>query len=458
LIGFVHTKGSIRARRFSRALILFGVGNILVFNLVVLPWIHMARSSTPPGIFLLKFLRFESAGDSAFAMEAAYEHIRSGSPTPLYEDVFFGRKIKFQYPPTSLLPWLALRSEPGTALLASAHMSFDAVLTGISWLSVWATAFFAAMVFRESWRRTFKSDADPAWRAPPWAATLTTFALALFYYPILKGFSLGQIQVWIGALFAASFWCWLKGRKVAAGVLLALCCLIKPQLGVLLLLGLLRGEWMFCAGFAGTILGGVGASLFFVRPADYIGYAKVLSYVSRHGEAYYPNQSVNGLLHRLLFNGDSTRFLQHSYAPYHPWVFLGTLVTSVALVAVALVVRRRPRGVGRDADFALAALIATVASPVAWEHHYGVLVAIYAFLLPALVRYPVAGRTTMIGLALSFVLSSNYIGAVQRLREVPVANLAQSYLFGAALVVVAYLVLLRKQDPPTASADDEATA
>ena len=213
-----------------------------------------------------------------------------------------------------------------------------------------------------------------------------------------------------------------------------------------------RHAWTFSATLAAVGLSGVALSLLFVRAADYLGYLQVLAIVSKHGEAYYPNQTVNGLLHRWFSNGDSTQWYYHSYPPFHPHVYWGTLVTSLLLVALALVARRRPKGIGRDADFALAGLVATMASPIAWEHHYGVLAPIFAFLLPALLKYPVAGRATLPLLAASYVLASNFIDAAQRLTEVPVWNVLQSYLFFAALTVLALLWRLRCADPPTPAA------
>jgi alpha-1,2-mannosyltransferase len=231
--------------------------------------------------------------------------------------------------------------------------------------------------------------------------------------------------------------------------------MIKPQLALMFVLGLLRADWALCAGFLGTGVAGVGLSLLWFRPSDYIGYLRVLSQVSRYGEAFYPNQSVNGLLHRLLFNGDSTTWPRHGYPPYHPVVYVGTLLSSLFFIAVSLWVRHRPRGIGRGADFALAALVSTMASPIAWEHHYGILAPIFAFLVPPLWKFRPAGRWTMPALAVCWVLSSNFIAKVQRLRTVPVANVLQSYLLAAALAVGVLLVLLRRQDPPVTIAGAE---
>ena len=426
---------------------LFALANVVLLNVVLVPAIRSPIATTPVGIFVHQFLGFQSSNDSALAMEAAYEHAVSGSREGLYEDVFERQKVKFQYPPTSLLPWFALRTGPGAALLSILGISFDFAQILISWLCVVATAAFSAAIFRVSWRQSGGIGASPEAGA---LATGAVFVLALFFYPVLKGFALGQVQVWIGAAFAAAFWCWLTGRAGLAGALLAVCAMIKPQLALMLVLGLLRADWPLCAGFLVTGLAGVGLSLLYSRPSDYIGYLRVLSQVSRYGEAYYPNQSVNGLLHRLLFNGDSTTWPRHGYPPYHPVVYAVTLISSLFFIAASLWVRRRPRGIGRGADFALAALVSTMASPIAWEHHYGILAPIFAFLVPPLWKFRPAGRWTMPTLAASYVLASNFIGKVNRLRTVPVANVLQSYLLAAALVVGVLLVLLRRMDPPVA--------
>lgn len=429
------------------ALAVFAFANIVVLNLVLVPVVRSSIRATSVGVFADRFLRFRTSGDSAGAMKPAYEHVVDGRPDGLYEDVFERQKIKFQYPPTSLLPWFALRSRPGEALLSFAGISFDRALILISWIAVFVTVGFTTAIFRVSWRQTVEEGTS---RSPGPLATGAVFLLALFFYPVLRGFSLGQVQVWIGAAFAAAFWCWLVGRRFLAGVLLALCSMMKPQLALVFLLGLLRAEWPLCAGFLVTAAAGVGLSLVYSRPSDYLDYLRVLHEIARHGEAFYPNQSVNGLLHRLLFSGDSGRWNRNSYAPDQPVVYAGTVVSSLCLIAAALWVRRRPTGIGRGADFALAALVSTMASPIAWEHHYGILAPIFAFLLPPLWRFRPAGRWTMPVLAASYVLASNFIGVANRLRKIPVANVLQSYLLAAALAVGALLLLLRRLDPPVA--------
>ena len=95
-------------------------------------------------------------------------------------------------------------------------------------------------------------------------------------------------------------------------------------------------------------------------------------------------------------------------------------------------------------DFLSALLTFTIASPVAWEHHYGVLLPIFAWLTPALRRHPVFGRSTWWVLGGAYLLASNLIGATLHFAHTPLSPL-QSYLWFAALAVLALLYRLRER-------------
>jgi hypothetical protein len=115
----------------------------------------------------------------------------------------------------------------------------------------------------------------------------------------------------------------------------------------------------------------------------------------RHGEAFYPNQSMNGLLNRLLFNGSALQFDPSSLAPFHPWVYAGTCLSFIVLVLTALVAPSSVGERGGTVDFCVVALSITLAPSIAWEHHYGVLLPIYAAALPRFLERPVFGRATL---------------------------------------------------------------
>ena len=86
-------------------------------------------------------------------------------------------------------------------------------------------------------------------------------------------------------------------------------------------------------------------------------------------------------------------------------------------------------------------LALTMASPVAWEHHYGVLLPILALLLPALIRTPLLGRATLPLFALLAALASNAWLALGALSGTS-WNPLQSLLLFVALGVFGLALLL----------------
>ncbi len=94
-----------------------------------------------------------------------------------------------------------------------------------------------------------------------------------------------------------------------------------------------------------------------------------------------------------------------------------------------------------------------MASPVAWEHHYGILLPIYALLLPQLCQYRIWGVLTLPLLGLSYVLASNYFYIAKKFAALPLLNIVQSYLFFGALIVL--LILYRLRDRVTSQPYDQ---
>lgn len=97
-------------------------------------------------------------------------------------------------------------------------------------------------------------------------------------------------------------------------------------------------------------------------------------------------------------------------------------------------------------SFMIAALCFTAASPVAWEHHYGILLPLFSLVFMALLRN---GReTTRRGmlwglLAVTFTLCANSLAPLNFLADTPL-NIVQSYLFIAALGVAVLAFMLRR--------------
>ena len=70
----------------------------------------------------------------------------------------------------------------------------------------------------------------------------------------------------------------------------------------------------------------------------------------QHGEVYYPNQSVNGLINRLVGNGNSLEWRSDAFAPYDSAVYVSTVVAALLLTGGVLLWRRTMRATPIDLD------------------------------------------------------------------------------------------------------------
>ncbi len=420
----------------------------LAANAVLVPALLIGAAATPvretglrPTVDFL--LMREDDDDSWRPMFEALAYIQSGHRESLYEELFFQQRKKFQYPPPSLLvTWALQRIGPAGGYPHARGYVLVGVARALSWLCVVGVMVAAAMLFAASLAASNGSSAPPPGSERLVWGLMACLATATFY-PITASYTYGQIQTLINTLAAVMFWAWVTRRQRLAGILASVICLVKPQYALLLVWGVVRKQWRFVR--AGAVTGAIvlAVSIVAFGLANHLDYLNVLSYLGRHGEAYYPNQSVNGLLERWFANGDSLHSSRW-FPPFHPVVFAGTLVTS-GLLAIAALWPTKGRQGGVE-DFAIAALTATMASPIAWEHHYGILLPIYAVLLPNLLQTPVFGRLTFPLLGLSYVLASGYFAVVNRFAYAPDGlNVLQSYLFVGALMVLLCLYRLRSR-------------
>jgi hypothetical protein len=378
------------------------------------------------------FLRGVQGIDSWGPMLQAYALAPAGATHPLYQRLFFEQHVKFVYPPTALLLFRGFE-------WTLSERAWGPALALLSWACVaLAIACSAALLDRGLARA-----APPASGADRAARVALAALFGVAFYPLVKASTLGQMQVVVNAAFAACLLCWTLGWRIAAGVLVALMAAIKPQYGLFALWGLVRREWRFAAAAAVAGLCVLALSVASFGLEDHTDYLRVVSFVGRHGEAYWPNQSVNGFLQRLLGNGDSAAWDPAVYPPFHLGVYVGTLAGSLLLLAAGLFWPPRVPPRADALDLAGFALALTLASPLAWEHHYGVLLPILAAALAAALERPVWGRRTVPVLALCALVASSYWEALGRLSGT-VWNPLQSLLFAAALVLLALLLEVRR--------------
>jgi alpha-1,2-mannosyltransferase len=411
----------------TRRLLVFAVANFALTNALMLALRVPPRDTDLHP--LAWFLSFRQGGDSWRPMNQAYDFATTpeGRGKTLYEKMFFSPAVKhkgFQYPPTSLLAIAASR------VFGEAHGL--RVLEAVTWLFIPATAFFC--------HRIYSARGGPPRDAL--ALALLVLFVTLSFYPAMRAYRNGQIQAWINGLFAASLFAYVRERRGLAGALAGAMCLIKPQYALLALWGLLRREWAFLRGALAVGALGLLASLALFGVSPHLQYLDVLRFIAERGESFYPNQSLNGLLNRALGNGQNLTWMDAMPEP-HPVVRTLTWLSSAALLAWALWPRRRSnRSEAGQADLSMIAVACTVASPIAWEHHYGLLLPVFALLLPALRREPVLGRATLPLLAGAFVLTGHTLRATDALADTP-WNFLQSYILAGALLLLLLLDRLR---------------
>ncbi|MCH7867944.1 MAG: DUF2029 domain-containing protein [Myxococcales bacterium] len=414
-------------------LLLFVIANGLVINWALprLPWQPQQVTTLD---YTKAFIEQGAHADSWKAMRTALFYTDEPRNKPLYSALYFDNNVRFQYPPSSLLILKALR---GTGL---ADPIGDQRLNRISWWCIWGLAAVLARVFFLA-RKRFGLTHEVS-RSSEILFAVLAFGFTLTFYPIVRGYYLGQIQVWIDLLIAGVLWAWLEGYRRTSGVFLALICVIKPTFALVVIWGAVRKQWEFIKGFTLPMACFALVSLLVFGWDNHTDYLGVLSYISQQGEIFHPNQSMNGLLHRLFHNGDSLTWDRNLLMTYHPWVHGGTLVSTLGLMVVGLFPPRSgPRSAG-PLELSIVVLCATLASPTVWTHHYGVTLPLFAIALPAVLALESRERARYLApLLISFMLISNNFRLLNRLAETNF-NILQSYVYFAGLIFLALLVRL----------------
>jgi hypothetical protein len=374
--------------------------------------------------------------DSWGPMLSATHFFREHPLLPLYQSVFVEMKVKFQYPLASLLPILFFQNRD------MSDENILILLKRISWVAIWlmmATAVTIAI------RLLPKNESRQTQVLAIAAVMLGSFC----FDPNLICFQLGQVQILLSLGFAVAFYFWMTGSERSAGALLGLLALVKPQYGLLLLWTALRRRWgAFVAGVV-CALSGLAVSVLVFGLQNNLGYLSVLRILSRQGESFQANQSMNGLLNRLLFNGNNLLWEPKPslLPPFSHYVYAGTLLSTIALLAFGFLYpwgRKRRGGV---ADFSFMAIVSTIASPVAWSHHYGILLPIFVWLWFSEYSEKNKGWNTVL-LATAYVLIADRLVFMNLLWNIPVANLLQSYTYFGGILVL--FLLTRTHASPLA--------
>lgn len=370
--------------------------------------------------------------DSWGPMLRALAHLHGPSPGDVYGTLFFTEHIKFQYPLTSL---------PGLELLAANPcrcVSPVRVMWLLSKLSVIGTGVVAVLLLygASPGRAAGGLGYAPAARPPRRVLVLAGVA-SLAFYPLTRGDHLGQIQTLMTFVAALALLAQQRGRPMAAGLLIGICCTIKPQWAFAILWAVMTRQWCFAGAAAAVVSLFCAGAMARYGWQNFFGYLPVLKQVALHGESFYANQSINGLLHRLLSNGNNLEWLGHAFAPFHPAVYLATVLSSVALLGAVFFTAGT--AVARVEPLALVVATLTLASPIVWEHHYGVMLPILALVFPTWLasRGRRWGALALLGTAY-FLIATNLSPLANATATGPM-NFLQSYQFFGGIVLLTVL-------------------
>jgi Glycosyltransferase family 87 len=375
------------------------------------------------------------AEDSWYPMSKALDFIYSSSGKLVYQTLFFTQHIKFQYPPSGLLLFDAMRHVGIDEL-----WEFNATNVAAMWVCGVVFAVMCVQILGPVRLRGVRVPVAPL-----------AFIVWIKFFPDHLALRLGQIQVLLGLLFLLACWSVINDRRVWAGMLVAAAATMKPQFLLFGVWALWRRDWHFAAAFAVVTGAAFVVSVGLYGWDAQVAYLNVLSYLSRHGECFHLNQSVNGVLNRFLA-GPCTDFDQHVdpatpihnswFPPYIATVYVATLVSSLVLVVAAFVRTKTPDRQSMLLAFCTAGLLFTMASPIAWVHHYNILLPGYLIGLKVMLdRHEHDPAWTS---SLFLVISFGLTGLGFRPIFGPVdhsSNLVQSHVFAGAVILAVVLLL-----------------
>jgi alpha-1,2-mannosyltransferase len=387
--------------------------------------------------------------DSWYVMVKALEHFDGLPGESVYEALILKDTTKFQYPPSSLL----IFDIPKRFLNLSYDQLVD-MFNKISWACIPLLAIIFYSLLNKSAHHLSENDQitlpdnekiKPEGRKSKvvWIALFVSAISVGTFYPILWSYQIGQIQTIMTMLTGLSLLAWQAKRYGIAGVLLSICCSFKPQWVVLVPWAIIRKQWSFLISFSIT-----STAIFLITGAFYgfknwIDYVKVLSLIGRVGESYVANQSVNGLLHRLFMNGNNLEVTTNAFPPYHPTVYMATLITSILILGLAMLWKRNKTP--SLVEFAIVILSLTMASPVAWVHHYAVVYLFFALVIPLTFIYKPLGKWSFVYLLVTYLLVSQNYGYIFAGLAKTHFNFLQSTIFLGIIMMLFYLYKLSQK-------------
>jgi alpha-1,2-mannosyltransferase len=413
-------------RAHDKRLLIYVLVSLFLANIVqwaVCRWLHLGN---PGSIIpdLKSFFHVRQWTDSWLPMMKSLDYFKAHPTLPIYDAKLYDTLI---YSLASELPLVAMRK------LGMSDATMLHTLAVLSFAAVWGV--IAVSLAMGQWLLRRRGE------KLTWSSVVAVVLACLGCYPLIKGYSLGNAQTFLSFGFAVLLLLWTTGRERSGGVVAALLTAVKPQFILLLVWMLVRKRWGAAWAFlaCGVVLLAASVAVFgWHNNLDYIG---VLSGLSHKAQSHYANQSMFGTINRMIFNGENIGYTPYVYTPYIPWVYRATVLTALMLVGTVLLYPwKRLRG--STADLAAMGIAAVAASPMAWEHHYGIVAAIAAWAWFAHGCW-MEKRPWVLGVAV--FLCFNFLPAFNYLWDKAGWNLLQSYLYFGALLLMGWLMHLARR-------------
>ncbi len=379
--------------------------------------------------------QLQPASDSTMPIYKALQEHKSSPDQSIYQKILIknqdgaitGVWYKYQYPPSALLYFAPFANW-------SRDHFFDFFDRKVSAVFFWAGLLTLWLLIERICNKADDSVWDRLLRL------LSCVMLAGTFYPYVKAYGLGQIQVWINTLILFALFFIVRKEYSTAGILFGLAALIKPQYGLMLIWGLLEKRKALAIALLTVFMIGFLSSILVFGASSYGDYMKLTREISRRGEYYYKNQSINGLINRLVVQRNNLAFDMYHYAPYRPLVHVTTLLGTLVLLGTAVYWRWKRRAETNTGIWGwLIALSAiTLSSPTAWEHTYGFTVASFVIAIYWLYERKALNRNqTLMGMTLVALFFSSHSSEMFDLffAQAPL-NLLQSLLFFAQLLLL----------------------
>ena len=282
--------------------------------------------------------------------------------------------------------------------------------------------------------------ANDAW-APerPWDQPAVLLPLLAVILPAQTNFEHQNMNALLLAVTGAAAWSWTRGHSAASGALVGLAAALKAFPALLLVVFLVRRDWR---ALVSGVLVGVTLS---ASPALWYGAGALLPLFRRwldvSAEGGWPtrvqNQSIVAMTSRSV--------------PDAATAIAFTLIAILCLILIVTVWRSRGGGhapAKTGAALALALAVAVLASPIAWDHYW-------LLMLPALQAIYVAGRNSKIrslqwGFWLAAVLISGLAPLTLGTRGFGIARSWSNSTIAGLVIVVTLAVAIWTASAPIA--------